>query len=271
MTNNRCGVVVTARDEEEVIGGCLESLRHQTTQLFIAVVNDGSVDRTREIALKSADVVVDLPRHEESWAGRPELARVFNAGFDVLREQKCDYVMVSGADAAYSASYVDEIIQRMKADNVVLASGIALGESARDSSPRGCGRVIQDGWFRNVGYRYLENYGFEAYLIFKALSQGDEVKIYRDLNFELSRKTRFSNKKMSSWGKGMKALNYWWLYAVGRAVLIGLRHPLGGFNLLKGYYSDVPLYEDINEFVPSFHRKIFSRRIKEVLTRGENY
>ena len=66
MDKWRCGVVVNARDEEEVIGKCLESLRGQTAKLFLVVVDDGSVDRTGKIASRFADVVVNLPRHEES-------------------------------------------------------------------------------------------------------------------------------------------------------------------------------------------------------------
>ena len=45
--------------------------------------------------------------------------------------------MISGADATYSVTYVEEMIQIMKAENVVLATGIAQGESVRDSSSRG--------------------------------------------------------------------------------------------------------------------------------------
>ena len=266
-----CGAIVIARDEENRIEACLESLRNQSVTMFIVVVNDGSIDGTKRIASQYADLIVDLPRHDANWTGRPELAKVFNTGFEVLREQKCDYIMISGADATYSVNYIEKMIQRMKAENVVLASGIAQGESVRASSPRGCGRMIQEEWFRNVGFIYPENYGFEAYLIFKALSQGERVKIFQDLTFRLSRKTRFSNKKMHSWGKGMKALNYWWPYAVGRAALIGLKHPLGGFNMLKGYSSNISFYDDVKEFVPSFQKKIISRRINKVLSRGEHY
>ena len=105
MCNWCCGVTVNARDEEKVIRECLRSLRNQTVNLFVVVVNDGSVDHTREIALKYADVVVDLPRHEESWTGRPELARVINAGFDILKKEGVTYLMVSGADAVYPYGY----------------------------------------------------------------------------------------------------------------------------------------------------------------------
>jgi len=63
----------------------------------------------------------------------------------------------------------------------------------------------------------------------------------------------------------MKALNYWWPYAFGRAVLAGLRHPLNGFALLKGYMSKVSgQYEDLKDFVPNFQRRILIKRIREV-------
>ncbi len=79
-----CGTVVIARDEENRIEACLESLRNQSVNMYVVVVNDGSLDDTAWIASHYADLVVDLPRHNESWTGRPELVKVFNAGFEVL-------------------------------------------------------------------------------------------------------------------------------------------------------------------------------------------
>jgi len=260
-----CGVVVIARDEEKAIGECLESLRSQTVKLFLVVVDDGSVDRTGEVASRYADVVVDLPRHGESWTGRPELARVFNAGLDVLRERNVAYVLISGADAVYPSNYVEETVNIMENGGVVLASGVAEGEVSRSLSPRGCGRVIDAEWFKSVGFKYPQNYGFEVYLVYKALSQGRKVAVFQDLEFKLSRETRLSKRKSYLWGKGMKALNYWWLYAFGRAVLTGLRHPVGGYLMLKGYLSRVSLYDDIREFVNDFQKKMFFRRLREVL------
>jgi len=265
MDRWRCGVVVNARDEEEVIEKCLESLRNQTVKIFLVVVDDGSVDRTGEVASRFADVVVNLPRHEESWAGRPELARVINAGFNVLKKLDLMYVMISGADAVYPSNYVGELVSRMENEGIVLASGVAEGEVSRSWSPRGCGRVIDAKWFRSIGFKYPENYGFEVYLIYKALSQGRKVMVFHDLKFRLLRETRFSKQKLYLWGKGMKALNYWWLYAFGRTVLTGLRHPVGSYLMLRGYLSKVQPYDDIREFVNDFQKKMFFKRLKEVL------
>ena len=95
------GIVVIARDEENRIEACLESLRNQSATMYTVVVNDGSLDDTAWIASQYADLVVDLPRHDESWTGRPELAKVFNAGFEVLEKMNIEFVLISGSDDIY--------------------------------------------------------------------------------------------------------------------------------------------------------------------------
>jgi len=120
-------------------------------------------------------------------------------------------------------------------------------------------------WFRRVGFKYPENYGFEVYLVYKALSQGKKVVVFSDLKFKLRRKTRLFAKKAYFWGKGMKALNYSVFYALGRAFLFLLKSPRNGLELLRGYFSDVEKYRDVEDFVPVFQRRQFWRRIREVL------
>ena len=266
MDEWRCGAVVVARDEGRIIRMCLESLKGQTVELFVVVVNDGSLDNTGEIASRYADVVVVLSRHEENWTGRPELAGVFNAGFNVLKERGVDYVLVSGADGVYPPNYVKEITDKMEEENVVVASGALEGKSSQSFWPRACGRVINTEWFRHIGFKYPSNYAFEEYPVYKAFSQNMRVTVFPELKFRLFREPRLSTMKLFLWGKGMKALYYWWPYAFGRAVLVGLRHPVGGFALLRGYLSKVPeRYPDLKNFVPSFQRRVFIKKIMEVL------
>jgi glycosyltransferase involved in cell wall biosynthesis len=260
-----CGVVVKVRDEEETIEESLLSLVNQTLKPFIVVVNDGSVDRTGEIASKYADTVVNLPSHEESWVGRPELARVVNSGLNVLKDKQLDFVMFSDGEALYPSNYIQEIARRMKDGFITLASGVAESEISRSFSPRGSGRLVDAYWFKTVGFKYPENYAFEAYLVYKALSEGRKVSVFPDLKFKLHRKTRIFPRKAYFWGKGMKALNYAFFYAVGRAFLYSLDSPRNGLALLQGYLSEVDKYHDIEQFVPAFQRKQLWNRVKEVL------
>ena len=260
-----CGVVVKVRDEQDAVEESLLSLLDQSLKPFIVVVNDGSVDKTEEIASKYADAVISLPRHEESWVGKPELAKVVNAGLDVLKDKQLDFVMFADGENLYPPNYIKEITKRMKNYGIVLASGVVEDEKTRSLSPRGGGRVVDAKWFKEVEFKYPENYGHEIYLVYKALSQGKKVVVFPDLKFKLRRKTRLYPKKAYLWGKAMKAANYWWLYAFGRAFLFSLRSPRNGFELLRGYLSHVEKYKDIENFVPAFQRRQIWKRVKETL------
>ncbi len=68
----RVSVIVPARNEEACLGLCLESLTGQTGVNFeVIVVNDGSTDRTREIAESFPGVrVVDAEAPPPGWAGK---------------------------------------------------------------------------------------------------------------------------------------------------------------------------------------------------------
>lgn len=262
----RCGAVVVARNEEKKIADCLKSLRSQTVELFLVVVDDGSRDATGTIASEHVDAVVSLRGHGESWVGLPQLATVFNVGFAVLKNKGVQYVLISGADSVYPVNYVEEVINRMEKEGVVLASGIAEGEVSRSLSPRGSGRVLNAQWFRSEGFKYPENYGFEVYLVYKALSEGRKVAVFPDLRFKLSRGTGVSADKSYLWGKGMRVLYYWWLYAFGRCVLAGIRNPSNGIAMLRGYASSVSnRYDDLKSFVPRFQKVMFVKRMREIL------
>jgi glycosyltransferase involved in cell wall biosynthesis len=67
-------VIVPARNEEENLTTCLESLVSQTGVAFeIIVVDDHSTDRTREIALSFANRgvrVIEAPTLPEGWTGK---------------------------------------------------------------------------------------------------------------------------------------------------------------------------------------------------------
>ena len=56
------------RDEEEVLGRCLESVKNTVDEMII--VDTGSRDRTKEIAAEYTDKVYDLEWKEDFSAAR---------------------------------------------------------------------------------------------------------------------------------------------------------------------------------------------------------
>lgn len=71
-------VIIPARNEEDCVGDCVRSLVAQEEEGWrlgaeweICVVNDGSTDRTREIAASFPGVtVIDAPKLEKGWTGK---------------------------------------------------------------------------------------------------------------------------------------------------------------------------------------------------------
>ena len=90
-------VIVPARNEESCIGACLKSLVAQTDIPFeIMVVNDGSTDRTADIARSFSDVqVIDPGPLPIDWIGKNHAAA---AGASVARTQ---WLLFTDADTVH--------------------------------------------------------------------------------------------------------------------------------------------------------------------------
>lgn len=90
-------VIIPARNEESNIGRCLESLVTQPdVELEIIVVNDHSVDQTREIAATFAGVnVIEARPLEEGWTGKA------NAIWTAIPHAKGDWLIFTDADTCH--------------------------------------------------------------------------------------------------------------------------------------------------------------------------
>jgi len=243
------GVVIPARNEAWAIGYTIKSLLGQSMKpRTIVVVDDSSEDNTARVAEREGAYVVRIERKSKASAtGTPYLAFVINQGLRVLKNLDLDFVMISGAESIYPKDYVYRIVKNMIRDHVVVASGIAVGEKTLGIlSVRGSGRLINAKWFHRIGFQYPIHYGFETWLLLKALATGFKVAIYNDAKFYLLRKTSMNPRKAYFYGKAMKALDYPKPYAIARIAKTLLdRGSNEAKYMILGYLSKTDKYQDI--------------------------
>jgi len=96
-------VIVPARNEEDCLGGCLQSLVSQSEDIFelgkdwdLIVVDDGSTDRTAEIARGFAGVtVLAAEKLEPGWTGKS------NAIWTAARRARGRWLLFTDADTIH--------------------------------------------------------------------------------------------------------------------------------------------------------------------------
>lgn len=111
-------VIVPARDEEECLGACLESLVGQAGVGFeVLVVDDGSTDRTREIAQSFAGVqVVDAGPLPTGWGGKNN---ALTAG---VRQAKGEWLLFTDADTVHHPGSLARALAEAQAQGAALLS-----------------------------------------------------------------------------------------------------------------------------------------------------
>jgi len=105
-------VIVTTKNEEKNIGACLESVRKQSypqDSIEVIVVDNGSSDKTKEIALEYTDKVFDKG---------PERSAQRNFG---VEKSQGEYVIYLDADMIMSEGVIADCVGRIGQDDKVVA------------------------------------------------------------------------------------------------------------------------------------------------------
>jgi len=98
-------VIVPARNEEDCLGACLQSLVSQSEEIFelgrdweLVVVDDQSTDRTREIASGFSGVtVLEASKPDKGWTGKA------NAVWTAARRARGKWLLFTDADTVHES------------------------------------------------------------------------------------------------------------------------------------------------------------------------
>jgi glycosyltransferase involved in cell wall biosynthesis len=105
-------VVIPALNEEVIIEDCLQSIRRQTIPVEIILIDNGSIDRTPEIAAKYCDKV--LIRPEYTLAQMRDLGAIEATG---------DIIVTTDADCIAPENWIEELIKPFQDPKVVAVGG----------------------------------------------------------------------------------------------------------------------------------------------------
>ena len=111
-------IIVPARNEEASLGDCLESLTAQIGVAFeIIVVDDGSADRTREIAQRFAKVqVLSAGTLPDGWTGKN------NAVIAGAKEARAPWLLFTDADTVHLPGSLARALAEAKREEADLLS-----------------------------------------------------------------------------------------------------------------------------------------------------
>jgi glycosyltransferase involved in cell wall biosynthesis len=110
-------IVVPARDEEACLGACLESLISQTGVDFeVIVVDDGSTDRTLEIAQSFGVCVIHPEALPERWSGK------VNAAVAGAAAARGKWLLFTDADTIHLPGSLDRAVAEADRQKAVLLS-----------------------------------------------------------------------------------------------------------------------------------------------------
>jgi len=108
----KVSVVIPALNEEAEIGKCLESIRRQDQEVELIVIDNGSVDRTPEIAGEHSDRVFIKPGYS--------LAEMRDLG---AREAAGEIIVTTDADCVAPEGWISTLVKPFEDPKVVAVGG----------------------------------------------------------------------------------------------------------------------------------------------------
>jgi glycosyltransferase involved in cell wall biosynthesis len=227
---------------------------------MIVLVDDGSTDRTSLIARRTQ--ASSIPLH---------IIRLPDTGYDIRRVPaninrayayaenlgvNFDFTLISNDDCIYSDTYGEELLTRMKRNRKLAITSGDWQDRLRIGPPQGTGRFVREAFWTSIGRRYPRAYGWESWILFRAVQNGLDVQKFAEVRFTHLRPLGHSHK-FKHWGIEMRTLGYHPLYAVLRCFrnIVAASEPISTRgNLLILLYYFVPCLYRNDQFFRYFDR-----------------
>ncbi|MDO4916086.1 MAG: glycosyltransferase family 2 protein [Rothia sp. (in: high G+C Gram-positive bacteria)] len=122
-------VIMPAWNEEEAIGNSIADLRRTVPWADLVVVNDGSTDRTSQVAKDAGAFVIDLPYNMGVGAA-------MRTGYKYARRMDYDVAMQMDADGQHPPEYIETLLEGLNRADIVIGSRFADADNYHVTGPR---------------------------------------------------------------------------------------------------------------------------------------
>ena len=261
----KIGVMIFARNEETILPKTLTALMSQELKPDkIILINDGSSDKTHDIAVDFGCIVIDLEDDSKLGMGGPKMTKLHEIALSRF-DESFEYILQLDADHIIPSNYLSYLISEMKDNsNLVIAGSLIDGKKSKE--PMGSGRLVRYKFHKLVMRDREVKYGVDVYPIWKARQLGYDFKVF-NVDTNLQRKQGFGYKKSNfiTVGETYKSLGYHPIVAFYMFFqsAVHLNNIKVFFWQLKGYLkNNIEFYdEDLRKFVRTTQSTLIKNKI----------
>ena len=274
---SRIVIISPVRNEEKFISGIIDSLTQQTLKpVEWIIVDDGSSDRTYEIASEAAALhewIRVIKKCDRGFrAVGPGVVEAFYYGYDRIESDEYDYVCKMDADLELKPKYFETLISYFDRDPYLGAAsgkpflnenGELIEERTHDEMVAGQINFYRRKCFEDIG-GFVKEVHWDGIAFHRARMEGWRTRSIRNqaLNFIHQRLMGSSGKGIVQgrlrWGKGQYFMGTHPLFLLAITIYRMREKPffIGGLFIFIGYYraffTSMRRY-DHNAFRKSLH------------------
>lgn len=217
--------LLTVKNGESTIRKSVESIIRQSVKpSLICVVDDGSTDTTpkilEELVRENGELVHVITLPDKGYDSR-RIVHNWNAACEYVQNLKKEYsyMLISSDDIVFPETYVEKIAGELAKDSklVIVSGSRGLEQSDYMSLPEGAGRMVDMEFFKKIGFRHPPYYGYEPWILYKALQMAYKVKKVDNLRYEHLRVFGVGHKFVE-YGPAMRCLGYHPLFVLARVL-----------------------------------------------------